>query len=343
MYFRHTGLEDGKQKNPSSPLGLVVVYVDDFLILSPAGLMRQGLIIALRAIWNLKHECILGAGSDLTFLGLEFTYKPDGVQIGQRKFTEILLEKHGFSVEKTKPISSITMDAPGEIEIPSPAELRQLQGFAGEFNWLATRSRADISYFVSLLSSALTKFSSWSFTLAKKILRYLLGTRDTSIFLPASGDLTDLTAWSDAGFAGISTKSQTGMLLMWGGAILLWRSSRQSVPALSTAEAELIAASMTWQVIQGVRILLEEWGCRFEYVRIKADNTAAITIATDGSNWRTRYFSVRGARLNHEILCGSLKLEHEPTLKMLADSLTKLGTGQMLLNTRNAMIGITVS
>ena len=331
------------KKDPSSLLGLVVVYVDVFLILSPAGLMRQGLIIALRAIWNLKHECILGAGSDLTFLGLEFTYKPDGVQIGQRKFTEILLEKHGFSVEKTKPISSITMDAPGEIEIPSPAELRQLQGFAGEFNWLATRSRADISYFVSLLSSALTKFSSWSFTLAKKILRYLLGTRDTSIFLPASGDLTDLTAWSDAGFAGISTKSQTGMLLMWGGAILLWRSSRQSVPALSTAEAELIAASMTWQVIQGVRILLEEWGCRFEYVRIKADNTAAITIATDGSNWRTRYFSVRGARLNHEILCGSLKLEHEPTLKMLADSLTKLGTGQMLLNTRNAMVGILVS
>ena len=176
------------------------------------------------------------------------------------------------------------MDSPGEIDVPTPAELRELQGYAGEFNWLATRSRADISYFVSLLASALTKFSKWSYCLAKKILRYLQGTRDTHIFLPASGDLSDLTAWSDAGFAGNSTKSQTSLLLMWGGAILLWRSSRQTVPALSTAEAELIAASMAWQVVQGVRILLEEWGCRFEHVCIKVDNTAAITIATDGAN-----------------------------------------------------------
>ena len=162
-------------------------------------------------------------------------------------------------------------------------------------------------------------------------------------FLPASGDLSDLTAWSDAGFAGISTKSQTGLLLMWGGAILLWRSSRQTVPALSTAEAELIAASMAWQVVQGVRILLEEWGCRFEHVCIKVDNTAAITIATDGANWRTRYFGVRGSRINHEIQCGTLKLDHEPTHKMLADSLTKLGAATMLLNTRSAMAGILVS
>ena len=37
MYFRHTGLEDGKQKNPSSPLGLVVVYVDVFFDFESSG------------------------------------------------------------------------------------------------------------------------------------------------------------------------------------------------------------------------------------------------------------------------------------------------------------------
>ena len=332
------------QKDPSSLLGLIVVYVDDFLILCPAGAMREGLIVALRTVWTLRPEVTLGPGSDLTFLGLEFVHKPNGVQIGQRKFTEILLEKHKFPAEGGgKSIPSISMDPPGGIDIPTPEDLKKLQGLAGEFNWLATRSRADLAYFVSLLSSALTKFSTWSFSLSKKILRYLQGTRDTCIFLPSSGDLGDLTAWSDAGFAGISTKSQTGMLLMWGGAILLWRSSRQTVPALSTAEAELIAASMTWQVLAGVRAFLEELGIVFQHVCIKVDNTAAITIATDGSNWRTRYFSVRGSRINHEILCGTLKLEHEPTLKMLADALTKLGTKNMLENIRNAMIGIKVS
>ena len=196
-----------------------------------------------------------------------------------------------------------------------------------------------MGYYVSVLSSALTTFSTWCFSLVKKILRYLQGTRDTCIFLPASGDLVDLIAWSDAGFAGISTKSQTGMLLMWGGAILLWRSSRQTVPALSTAEAELIAASMTFQVTQGIRILLEEWGVIFKKVCIKVDNAAALTIATDGCNWRTQYFAVRGSRIMHEIQCGTLALEHEPTLRMLADGLTKLGSAPMMRNIRNAMIG----
>ena len=235
------------------------------------------------------------------------------------------------------------MDSPGELYPPSPADLQTLQGFAGEFNWLATRSRSDISYFVSLLASALTKFSTWSFVLTRKILRYLHGTRDTHLFIPEKGDLSDLTAWSDAGFAGISSKSQTGILLMWGGSTILWRSSRQTVSALCTAEAELVAASLCWQVIQGMRILLEEWGLVFSHVTIMVDNTAAITIAENGSSWRTRYFGVRGSRMNEEITQGNLKLKHEPTAKMLADCLIKLGTAQMLRNIRNAMVGELVS
>ena len=110
------------QKDPSSLLGLVVVYVDDFLILCPAGAMREGLIAALRTVWTLRPEVTLGPGSDLTFLGLEFVHKPNGVQIGQRKFTEILLEKHKFSAEKGggNSIPSISMDPPGEIDIRPP-------------------------------------------------------------------------------------------------------------------------------------------------------------------------------------------------------------------------------
>ena len=130
---------------------------------------------------------------------------------------------------------------------------------------------------------------------------------------------------------------------MWGGSTILWRSSRQTVSALCTAEAELVAASLCWQVIQGMRILLEEWGLVFSHVTIMVDNTAAITIAENGSSWRTRYFGVRGSRMNEEISQGNLKLMHEPTAKMLADSLTKLGTAQMLRNIRGAMIGERVS
>ena len=169
-------------------------------------------------------------------------------------------------------------DSPSEPDVPTAENLRKLQGHAGEFNWLATRSRTDLSYFVSLLSSALSKFSTWSFTLSKKILRYLQGTRDAHIFFAYGGDLSKLEGWSDAGFAGISTKSQTGMVLLWGGSMLLWRSGRQAVLALSTAEAELIAASLSWAVAEGIKVLLEEWGFTFDKIHLNVDNLSLIHI-----------------------------------------------------------------
>ena len=87
-------------------------------------------------------------------------------------------------------------------------------------------------------------------TLAHKILRYLAQTRDQGIVISCSGDLADLRVWSDAGFAGADTKSQSGLVVTWGGSIIVWRSSRQTVSALSAAEAELNAASLAWQIVE---------------------------------------------------------------------------------------------
>ena len=86
------------------------------------------------------------------------------------------------------------------------------------------------------------------------MLRYLKGTRDDGLFMSIYGDEGSLLGWSDAGFAGISTKSQSGMLMSWAGATSLWRSSRQTVSSVSTAEAELVAAALAWQILEGFNI-----------------------------------------------------------------------------------------
>ena len=160
------------------------------------------------------------------------------------------------------------------------------------------------------------------------------------MLLSAQGDETALVGWSDAGFAGISTKSQSGLFVIWEGAPLLYRSSRQTVSALSTAEAELIAAALTWQIMEGLRLLLEEWGILMKAVTLLVDNTAALAIAEHGSTWRTRYFGVRAGRICEEITKGRLMLRHEPTTDMVADGLTKLGSKEILMNVRQAMLGV---
>ena len=76
---------------------------------------------------------------------------------------------------------------------------------------------------------------------------------------------------------------------------------------------------MTWQVTEGVRVLLEEWGVQFSMVRLLLDNAAAISIAENGSTWRTRYFGVRGSRITEEVQKERLLLGHQPTKAMVAD------------------------
>jgi len=221
----------------------MVVYVDDFLLVSDQGPIRNGLLEALRTVWTLAKEETLTVDHPITFLGIQLQLRKNGdVFLNQREFVESIISKHGKAGDKG--IAAVQIDKfPPDLDIPSPQELKSLQGFSGEFNWLATRTRPDISYYTSVLASACSRYCAWSLQLAIKILRYLITTIDQGILLTCDGDLTELVAWTDAGFAGSDTKSQNGLVITWGGSIIVWRSSRQTVSALSTAEASPLRAS----------------------------------------------------------------------------------------------------
>ena len=147
--------------------------------------------------------------------------KNGDILLHQRKFIEGLLEKYGMS--RTKGNSSVQIDKLPQEDISTPAALKALQTYSGEFNWLATRTRLDLSYYTSLLASACSKHSAWSLELAQKILRFLAATSDQGIVITCSGDLNDLKAWSDAGYAGSDTRSQSGLVITWGGSVIVWR------------------------------------------------------------------------------------------------------------------------
>jgi hypothetical protein len=316
------------------------VYVDDFLLLAPAGELRKALLIALGTIWTLDKEETLNGTEALTFLGIDLQRRSNGdVYLSQETFVNSLLSKYNMSSGKGNKCVQIDK-LPEEEDIPTPKDLKALQAFSGEFNWLATRTRPDMSYLTSLIAQAVTKYSKWSFELAHKILRYLVETKGLGILISQAGDLFDLRAWTDAGYAGQSTRSQSGLIIMWGNSIVTWRSSKQTVDALSTAEAELNAAVLGWQIVEGLRLLLHDFGIVVPSVKVMIDNQAALTIAKCGANWRTRYFAVRGHRLHLEHECGRATLLHCPTAVMIADTLTKLASPVVIEVLHQAMQGI---
>jgi len=171
-------------------------------------------------------------------------------------------------------------------------------------------------------------------------MRYLAGTASQGLLMTAKGDEAELIVYTDAGFAGADTKSQNGLVIVWAGSIITWRSSRAALSALSTAEAELGAGALGWQVTEGVRYLLTTLHLHTAAIVVMIDNKAALTAARLGATWRTRYYAVRARRLLEEAQQGRADLRHCPTKLMVADGLTKLATADVLAALRQVMDGI---
>ena len=320
-------------------LGILIVYVDDFLLQAEEGSMRTSFLAELSKVWTLAKEGVLLAGGTMTFLGIDIHMQENGdLMLNQEKFVDSLLVK--YSMSESNSIKCVTMGpVPETPDVPSLPDLRMLQAYSGEFNWLATRTRPDVSYYTSLLASSCSKYSQWAFELARKILRFLVGTKSNGIMISCTGNETELDSWSDAGFAGVDTHSQSGLIIVWGGTVIVWRSSKQTVSALNTAEAELYAATLGWQIVEGVRRLISSFGIEIPKSRLYIDNKAALTIAMCGASWRTRYFATRAHRIHEEHVRGAAELVHCPTDKMIADCLTKLATRPVIEITQQAMYG----
>ena len=74
-------------------------------------------------------------------------------------------------------------------------------------------------------------------------------------------------------------------------------------------------------------------------IDVRIDNKAALTAASLGATWRTRYFAVRAKRLLEENAQGRVLMTHCQTKDMVADALTKLATANVIQVLVNAMDG----
>lgn len=99
------------------------------------------------------------------------------------------------------------------------------------------------------------------------------------------------------------------------------RSVKQSVTALSTAEAEYVTMSMCVRAIARVK-LLKEIGEDISIAQVWEDNQPAISWA---ERWgmRTKHIYVRYHYIREQLSNGIIAIGYCPTDKMQADALTK--------------------
>ncbi|GJT74556.1 retrotransposon protein, putative, ty1-copia subclass [Tanacetum coccineum] len=164
----------------------------------------------------------------------------------------------------------------------------------------------------------------------KNILKYLHNTKD--MFLVYGGDIKRelrVSCYIDAGYLTDvdDLKSRTGYVFVLNGGDMDWKSTKQSIFATSSAEAEYIAVYDASKEAVWIRKFISGLGIVptiEEPIMMYCDNTGAITIANEsGITKGARHYRVKVHYLREVIALGDVKIEKVHTDDNLADPFTK--------------------
>lgn len=270
--------------DPSNIIGL---YVDDQVV---TGRSIQVIEKTKREI-AMKYD-IKDLGPSKKLLGWEIVRdRVSGLlSISQTKLIEKALDRFGMASCNSSPTpldpglklsqehSPKTNDEKLDmIDVP-------YQALIGTLMYLMVGTRPDIAYAVGVLSQFMHNPGRAHWEAAKRVLRYLRGTKSMKITYMRSSGGAEVKGYSDSDWAGDITtrKSTSGYVFTMASGVIAWSSRKQASVATSTAEAEYVAAAMAAREALWLRQLLGEMHQPQETATpIYIDNQAALTHLTN--------------------------------------------------------------
>ena len=307
----------------SAVIGVIVIYVDDILICSTSTVIAA-VARSIKALWSTSPLAMASEGA-IKFLGLEIEKIEGGFAVSQADYIAELIRIHNVkgSQRDLIPVSreNASFVATEEEAVFSEAELREAQQYAGEILWLSQRSRPDLSYAASLISSLTTKAPRRASSITRKCLGFLQRTADHRLHLVSRSQ--ELVSWTDASFAPEGARSHTGWLITAGEAPLSWRSSKQGSVTLSTAEAELAASVEGALALCSLYALWKEIEEEEMKLILKTDSTSSMAIQHGSGSWRTRHLRIKAAWIAEKVESSEIAIEHCAGEVQIADALTK--------------------
>ncbi|CAE7902625.1 unnamed protein product [Symbiodinium sp. KB8] len=310
------------------PDGLVLVYVDDILICGPDWLV-QATATTVRGVWKASELEMLDVDHEIRFLGCEIavTEGYDGIYIHQRPYIEEVLRHHSTPHTELSPIQApkemVSFEAREGEEPGTDEQVKQAQRACGELLWIAQRSRPDISFVVCAMGSLLTRAAPRCLAIASRLRSYLQRTKTLALSLRPTNE--DFAIYTDSSFAPEGSKSHSGLVAVWLGAPVCWRSARQPFTCLSTAECELLAATEGLVMARSVESVLYQMKKDVGKIYLQVDNQAAVSLCkpSASSSWRTRHLRVRASYIHEQVENDQVVVSFVPGKNQWADLLTK--------------------
>ncbi|XP_073220682.1 secreted RxLR effector protein 161-like [Cicer arietinum] len=148
---------------------------------------------------------------------------------------------------KTSEIEKVKNKLKSEFEMTDLGELSFFLGM--EFLKMKTEMvMHQQKYIVSVISRFMHDPRKTHLIAAKRILRYIKGTKEFSLLFPngSKGEISELIGYSDSDWCGDITyiRSTSGYVFKFNEAAISWCTKKQPVTALSSCEAEYIAGTL---------------------------------------------------------------------------------------------------
>jgi hypothetical protein len=270
IYFRSI---DGKRT-------IVGVYVDDILTTGND-------IERFRS--EMHREFGMDDGDELNwYLGIGIERHSDGsYEIQQNQYLkdkckeyERYIDKNGYSNPLPTDFLHILERAETSKEIDTDFPYSET---VGSLMYAMIGTRPDLAMALSVVCRFMQNPKKLHCDLVKPILRYVNYNSYSLIY--KSHHSPELVGWVDASYANQEKfKSTTGYLFTFGNTAISWLSSRQPVVALSSCEAELIAANSVVQETIWIKQLLSDIGVNSSTISLMEDNEACIISITNEPN-----------------------------------------------------------
>lgn len=226
------------------------------------------------------------------FLGMEIIQDPYDIFLCQEKYAKDLLKR--FHMSNCNPAST-PMNTNERLVLDDgleKADEKEFRSIVGGLIYL-THSRLDIMFAVSLISRFMHKPSRQHMGAAKRVLRYIRGTLSFGLRYQKVSNCK-LISYTDSDWAGCAydRKSTSGYAHSLGSGVISWASKKQQTIALSSSEAEYMAAtSAACQTVWLRRILADLKEKQDEATIMFCDNKSTIAIDKEFSvSWKDQAY-----------------------------------------------------
>ena len=239
------------QRSSSGRLMLIFLFVDDLQV----GFHRED-----QAEWDaLKAKLVerfqtkdLGPSTWILGMRIQRDRARRTITLDQELYVTKALERYGLLECKVQ----ATPEAVGQSPLLNQTGHQTFMEMVGTLMYAGISCRPDITHAVHALASAMQAPTEWHLQAAKRVLRYLAGTKEVGLVFDSRNGSTlgdsqgrqhgvqvDVCAYADADWANdrVDRKSISGWVAKVNGDPVSWASKKQRTVALSTCETELYA------------------------------------------------------------------------------------------------------